>query len=234
MMPQAEALYRLQQIDLDILRQRQRLSEIDALLADNEAVKAAQETRDAAEDALKPLRTRARDLELALQTTNEKSQTSEKRLYSGNVKSPKELQDLQNEIAALGERKNDLEESLLMTMMEIEEAEDALKEAQDALAAVLAEAESDHGDLLSERAEIETRIAEQEDAREKAVTNVTPQNRKLYDTMKARKANRPISRMEGRLCTACGVEQTMTIASAVRKRDELVRCENCGRILVEP
>ncbi|MBL8116539.1 MAG: hypothetical protein JNJ78_03345, partial [Anaerolineae bacterium] len=40
-MTQAEDLYRLQEVDLNILQRQKRLDEIKALMADNQAVQAA-------------------------------------------------------------------------------------------------------------------------------------------------------------------------------------------------
>lgn len=229
---QAQALYRLQTIDLERLKHQKRLEAIAAQLADSAAIQGAQAEVSAAEEALRPLRTRYRDLELAVQTNVEKTTNSEARLYSGAVKNPKELQDIQNEVAALKNRHSQLEDDMLELMIELEAAEEALATAQTALEAVTAEAESQHGDLVAERETLEARLAALQSDRSAALANVTEQNRRLYDTMKTRKGNRPISIMDGRTCTTCGVEQTVAIESAVRNNDGLVNCENCGRILV--
>lgn len=232
MASQAEALYELQTIDLETIKHRKRLKEIAVLLADNAAVQAAQAAVEERLAELKPLQTRSRDLELETQSNTTKAKASEDRLYSGKVKSPKEMQDLQNEIEALKARGESLDESLLENMMVVEAATEALEAAEAALAEAIEESRSEHGDLLDEKESLETRLTELATAREKAVTNVTPQNQSLYDKMRVQKANRPISILDNKSCTTCGVEQTVAIAQAARKRDELVKCENCGRILV--
>ena len=58
---QAGLLYRLQIVDLDIAKRRARLKEIDAKLNNDETIAQATQQLDAAEKALKPWQTKARD-----------------------------------------------------------------------------------------------------------------------------------------------------------------------------
>ncbi|PJF23005.1 MAG: hypothetical protein CUN56_03140 [Phototrophicales bacterium] len=232
-MAQAQALYALQEIDLKIIAQNKRLETLTQQLQDNQSVLEAQQQVEAAQKRLTPLHTKQKDLELEIQTNRQKAKASEDRLYSGNVKNPKEMQDLQQEIASLKQRNQTLEDQLLDLMLTIEAAEADLQTAERHLAAVTAQWQAEHTDLLSEKAAIETELEQLAAQREKAVTQISAQNRKIYDTMKKKKANRPVSLMQGRMCTACGVEQTMAIEQAVSHNADLVYCENCGRILVK-
>src|SRR5690606_19989334 len=118
-----EALYHLQQIDLEILRHRKRLKEIATALGDSAVVQDAQVQLTSAQEQLKPLRTKMRNLETELQTNTQKAKSTEDRLYSGSVKNPKELQDMQLEIDSLKKRNAELEELLLEQMVLVDEAE---------------------------------------------------------------------------------------------------------------
>jgi predicted nucleic acid-binding Zn-ribbon protein len=232
MTSQVEALYQLQKIDLEALEHQKRLASIETQLNDNESLNQAQQAIDKAEETLKPLRTQTRNLDLEIQATLQKSKTSEDRLYSGAVKNPKEMQDLQNEITSLKNRNSQLEDNALELLLTVEEAEATLEQAQADLTRLKAEWDSQHSDLIHEQDTLQTRLQQLSEERERVLKDITAQNRKLYDTMKARKANRPVSIMQGHTCTACGVEQTMAIETAARRRDTLVNCENCGRILL--
>jgi len=230
-MPQAEALYKLQKIDLRILRNNRRLAEIAAALENNETVQAAQNAVNEAEERLKPLHRRQRELEQEIQSNNQKSKTSEDRLYSGNVKNPKELQDLQNEIAALKNRNEELEELLLEQMMTVELAETELEEKEDELAKVKAAWEADHQDLLAEKQQIEADNAAEITQRKAALQPINDDSLKRYEQMKPRKANQPIAALNGDSCSVCGMQQTMTIIQDVGSGKDFVSCANCGRIL---
>ena len=231
-MNQSQTLYQLQKIDLETLQHQKRLQEIATILADDEATKTAQAQVDTATRKLSPLRAHLRDLELETSSNESKSKTSEQQLYSGNVKNPKEMQDLQQEIASLKRRHSELETMILETMMQVEEAEAELAETEVQLSSVVASRGDEHQLLLEEQSKLEEQIEHLKENRPQVLREVTPENRKLYDTMKVRKHNQPVAVMEGNTCSICGVAQTITIEREVRQGNSLVNCSNCGRILV--
>ena len=231
-MSQPESLYQLQKIDLEIIKHRNRLQEIASILANDEAIQQAQAGVDAANTTLTPLKTRLRDLEMETKSNEEKTRTSEQQLYSGAIKNPKEMQDMQQEITSLKKRHSDLETTILETMMAVEEAEAALAEREANLASVTASRGDEHRQLLDEQSKLENRIHQLNENREQVLRELTPENIKIYDTMKVKKHNQPIAVMEGNTCSICGVAQTVTIEREVRQGTRLVNCSNCGRILV--
>lgn len=233
MLSQAEALYALQKIDVSLHKNRKRLAEIQALLANNEQVRNAQQAVDKANNTLNPLRAKARDIDLELQTTQNKHKTSEDRLYSGLVKNPKELQDLQNEITSLKHRIETLEEHALESMMMVEEATDVLNLSEEALKQAISEAEQQNRDLLSEKNRLQKDVEVLNAQREKALQTITADNLKTYETLRPKKANQPVAILRSGSCTLCGIEQTGFIIDNVRKAKDLVFCLGCGRILVE-
>lgn len=233
MIPQAKALYNLQKIDLQLIRHKKRLKEIAAALGDDAAVAAAQAQVDSATEALVAPRTQVRDLELEIQSTNQKIKSSEDKLYSGVVKNAKESQDLQNLAASLKRRAETLEDRLLEAMIALEEAEGHLAECETALETVTGEFEQQHSDLIDEQTTLNADIESLNGDREGAEAEVSGENLTLYDQMKGRKANQPIAALQERTCSACGIEQTSATAQAVRHANSLVNCEGCGRILTE-
>lgn len=231
-MNQPEKLYQLQEIDLNMLRSRQRLQVIAAELGRNEAVQAAQAQVERAQKTLTPLQTRARDLDLEIRSNQEKARLTEENLYSGAVKNPKEMQDMQQEIESLKKRHGELETHMLETMFAVEEAESQLDEAQTQLAAVTKQLEQEHGTLIEEQAQLESRLRQLKTRREEALSGISAESLKIYDTMKPRKNNQPVALMTGNTCGLCGVAQNMMIEREVRQAQKLVYCSNCGRILV--
>lgn len=230
-MPQAEALFHLQQIDLRLLRNQKRLKEIADALTNRAAIDAAQTQVERTQDKLKPLHARQQNLELEIQSNSQKAKSTEDRLYSGNVKNPKELQDMQHEIGSLKKRNDELEDLLLEQMVTVEDAEAELDAFKADLEHVTAEWESQHSDLLQEQAQLETDSQSALEARKQALQKVEPPSLQLYNEMKGKKANQPIAALQGQSCSVCGMEQTLTIQQDVRHGQGLVTCSNCGRIL---
>jgi uncharacterized protein len=231
-MTQAQALYHLQQIELEILRSQKRLDEIAALLTDSTAVAAAQKQVETAAKTLSPLRAKVRDLDLEIQSNAQKAKSTEQQLYSGSVKNPKALQDMQAELESLKTWQGTLEDRLLEAMVTMEDAEAVLKNAEAELEKVKADFEGKHVDLIKEQADLKAKVESLQSKRQTALKEVTPESLKLYNTMKPRKNNQPMALMEDLSCQFCGVEQTMNIVQDVRRGQTLIACTSCGRILV--
>lgn len=231
-MSQAEALYRLQEIDLDTAQTRRRLQDIAAALTDSSAVQTAQAQADAARQTLLPLRQRSRSLDLEIQSNIEKTRAADERLYSGAVKNPKEMQDLQQEIDSLKKWRGELETQLLETIFATEEAEAALGEVETTLAQVTAGWENAQHGLLTEQADLKSRLEHNRQRRERVLSELTPESLQIYDTLKTKKHNQPVALMQGATCGICGVAQNMAVEREARQGFQLAYCTNCGRILV--
>lgn len=231
-MNQPEALYRLQEVELGILRLQQRLRQIADLLANDEATQQAQGQVAAAQNHLNPLKTRLRNLEHDIQQNESKTRSTDQQLYSGSVKNPKEMQDMQQEIESLKRWHGELENMLLEAMMAAEEAETLLAEAETNLAALTASKGEEHRHLLDEQATLQAQVEEYKQRRQQVLREVTPENLKIYTTMKPRKNQQPVALMQGNTCSICGVAQTVAIEQEVRRGVKLINCSNCERILV--
>ncbi|MCB9455201.1 MAG: hypothetical protein H6671_04350 [Anaerolineaceae bacterium] len=230
-MIELETLYRIQEIELEILAGLRRLKEITAALQENEALMNAQAALDSAQQRVAPLQSQSRNLELEIQSNRDKARGAEDRLYSGSVKNPKELQDIQNEIASLKKRHSELEDHLLESMVALEEAEAALSEAQTHLNVVTASFTAEHGQLIEERDRLKARDTVLRQDREQRRAGAKPDLLKLYDDLRPRKNNQPIALLTGSSCSVCGVEQNRIVADAARRRHEIVYCISCERIL---
>jgi len=233
MLSQAEVLYNLQKIDIALQKNRKRLAEIDTQLTNNTVVLRAKQRVDQANSILTPYRIKVKDLELELQTVQNKHKASEDRLYSGAVKNPKELQDLENEIASLKHRRETLEEHLLENMMFVEEATDDLTSAEAKLQLAIDASAQENKELGAEKNQLLKTVAAITTQRAQIIAGITPQNLKTYETLRPKKANQAVAVLRNCSCTLCGIEQTKFVEEAVRKGNELVMCLGCGRILFE-
>ena len=228
----ADSLLQLQELELALVRGQKRLQEITAALADDAQVSAALAGAQAAEKALSPLRTKARDLELEIQANSQKARASEDQLYSGKVKNTKEMRDMQAEIEALKRRNAELEETLLETMMSVEEAEATQTDAEAKLSDVRASQASDQLALTDEQSALQTQVARLKEQRKTALTAIPADVLARYTALRQPKNNQPVAVLQGESCGVCGVEQTMAIVRQVQLQQSLVTCLSCGRILV--
>lgn len=231
-MSQARALYRIQEIELAVIERRKRIKEIDVQLDDNEVITQAQAELDQAQAKLDAILKQVKDLETQIETVVTKQKATETRLYSGNVKNPKELQDMQKEIESLTRRRSDLDDKLLEIMVERDEASEYAELNREELQQITDAWEAQHADLLAEKEQLTTESEKLMVDRKAALNDVQPEAMKEYNSLRGSKANRPMAGLENKSCTVCGIEQNGAIISAVNKDDSLVKCQNCGRILV--
>jgi uncharacterized protein len=231
-MTQAETLFHLQEIDLQLIQAQKRLSEIATILADNKLILEAQTQVETAQKTLTPLQTKAHNLELEIQSTSEKIRLTDQQLYSGKVRNPKELQEMQQEIQSLKNRTRELEDVLLETMLNVETAENTLSEKQTDLQQLTSQSENDHQHLIDEQKKLLGDIKALRQKRESVLPPITPESLKIYDTLRPRKNNQPIALLVNGSCSVCRVEQDMAVISEVRKAQRLIPCASCGRLLV--
>ena len=174
---------------------------------------------------------RQRDLELRIQGVSDKASDSEKRLYSGAIKNPKELTDLQAEIAALRRRRQKLEDDLLEAMIEREEAEAAHTQAQRRLDETQAHWSARQSDLGTEQETLQGRLAEIEQARAELLPHVEAGDLASYQALRRRKGGLAVVQVSDGACGGCGVGITPSLEWQLRQ-EGIGYCGNCERIIV--
>ena len=229
---QATLLYRLQTLDLATGHLQSRLDEIEKILGANEKVIVAQETLAAAEKALAPWQASSLNLDLEIKGVVQKLQTTEQQLYSGRVSNPKELQEMESEIASLKRRQSQLEDALLEAMVNVENGQSAVATAKQNVEAVQAEWAASQTDLIAEKKRLEADRDKMRKERAEAIVGVEAANLAKYETLRVKKRGQAVALLDGDHCKACGVEQTSMIGQQVRQEGaKLVICGSCGRIL---
>lgn len=230
-MSRVSNLFRLQSVDQELDRCRSRLTGIAAALGDSAAVSSAQLRLDQAAVARQTTQLAAKDAELAAAGQRTKLNETERSLYGGSVRNPKELQDLQLEAESLQRHLAALEDKLLETMVELEDRE----RDHDVAAVDLAQAESAataaRNDLTREQAEVEARSVRLESEREVALAGVAPKDLALYTEMRESMGGRVVAVLHDGACGACGLALAASALQSVRNSAELFRCTQCGRIL---
>src|SRR5262245_46809119 len=129
-MSRAASLLQLQGIDLEMDAKQNRQRAIDAALGDDPAVKQAQRDLLEAQTQLHVARVGVKNLEYENQSLGKKIAEVDSRMYGGKVSNPKELQDLQNDLASLQRRREALEERQFEALLNAEAAEIQHKDVQ--------------------------------------------------------------------------------------------------------
>lgn len=230
-MSRAEPLYRLQLVDIELDQAARTLREVETALAGNPAVRHAQSELAAAQKVYATLSAQVRSLELDSKSQDARLREAEERLYSGNVRSPKELIDLQRDIEMLKRQRDQMSETLLAAMLEMDEAQRLVAHCQKALDEASAHWEGDSVTLREQRRAAQERIAASNEQRAAIVAVVSPADLALYQTLRSRKTNGvAVAVVKGKACSQCGEAPSSLLLQQARG-ETLVMCPNCGRIL---
>ncbi|MBM3145580.1 MAG: hypothetical protein FJ010_11545 [Chloroflexi bacterium] len=230
-MSRSESLYHLQRIDSQLDGHHRRLQEIKVILEDDRAVKAVRAKYDSADELLQEAHKDLRNAKARVQDQRAKIAQSEDRLYSGKVGNPKELEDIQNEVAALKRYLDVVEERQLECMLSVDEAQANFDDAQGHLDQAIADSESRNADLLQEKSGIDTSVAELEIQRQERVSGIAADDLKLYESLRSKRAGVAVAKVQDRDCTACGTGLASAIYQQARSPSKITQCDACGRIL---
>jgi predicted nucleic acid-binding Zn-ribbon protein len=230
-MNQAFHLARLQKVDLQIDHLNTRLKEIDRLLKENSTVREAEKSVSDAESEVTKWHRLLKNAEDEVEAQRIKIETNESSLYGGKIHNPKELQDLQNDIASLKRHLSSLEDEQLNAMLALEDREAVLKKAAGNLNAVQAQFISQNADLAGERAKINENLQRLLGEREAVLKPLTEESIAIYRHLREQKRGIAVALAEDGACTACGSELRPEEMQSARSPNTIVYCASCGRIL---
>ena len=175
-----------------------------------------------------------RRLELDVDQVRSRSERDQQRLESGSVGSPKELERLQHEVQSLARRQGDLEDQVLELMERREALDAALAAVNESVQRVTA----DRDDATARRdfafAEIDAELSDREAERDGLTAALPADLLALYERLRAGSGGTGAAALRQRRCEGCRMELASTDLNRARNAppDEVLRCEECGRILV--
>jgi uncharacterized protein len=156
------------------------------------------------------------------------------RLDAGQVSSPKELGNLQSEIESLLRRQSDLEDVELEVMERREAAQTRLALAADERKAGAADIDSVTARRDEQLAEINEQQAKAGDRRAAVVAEEPADLIDLYEKLRIQHGGVGAAALRRGQCQGCHLTLNTVDLNAIRAADpdEVVRCEECRRILV--
>ena len=156
------------------------------------------------------------------------------RMDQGLVTNPKDLQRMQHELESLERRIATLEDQELEVMERLEEAQ----KSHDELRGQVADADARLTALTAARDEktaaLDADLAEVQAARAPAVDGMPEDLLSLYDRLREQKGGVGAAALRARECGGCRLSLDPAELTRIRAAatDEVIRCEECQRILV--
>jgi hypothetical protein len=172
-------------------------------------------------------------LEDGIATLTDKAAQHDKALYSGSVTNPRELQAMQEEIAALKRRISQLEDQELELMEQIEPLDADLVRLADEQGAGDEMAVSLRASIAEAEVSIDRELVQFRAERVELAGGVDPGLIAEYETLRTQGGGIGIARLAGRSCGGCHLGLSAVELDRLKKLadDEAAHCEECGRLL---
>jgi hypothetical protein len=223
-------LIHLQELDLAAERDRRRIADTPAAQqALDTKLAAAAAAVDAARQAAAANLAARREIDKALAALQGRLSKFKNQLME--VKTNKEYQAVQKEMAGAEEEISAQETRMLERMVEADALTRDLKAAEAALDAEQASVNAEKAKLDRESAaaerELETVLAE----RATLTAQLSREALTLFERVAHGRKGVAVAEARGGLCTVCHVRLRPQVFNDVRRNDSLIQCESCTRIL---
>jgi hypothetical protein len=227
----AAELYTLQEIDSAIDVARSTLMAVEEQLGETEELISARAAVQERREALRALRESQKDIEWQVDEARSHVTAVESKLYGGTVRNPKELAGLNDDASMLKGQLRRHEDDLLNHMVNVDEEETALHQAEAALKEVDARWQSEQADLRSQKERLEAELAELEKSRRAQAATIEGRVMELYDVLRERRQGKAVAKVERGMCQGCRISLPMSVLQKTRSGFDIVQCVSCERIL---
>jgi uncharacterized protein len=222
-------LYELQVLEGEISSKEQVLARAQAQIGESPALKHAKANLADARHALEATSKEQRSTEAAIADLSSKMTAARESLYSGRVRNPKELQNLQHELEIFKARCDPMEERDLGLMEKIETAYADITRRTAELAVAEATWQNEQTALTSEIEALKQELTKLRAKHEQFLPTLPVSELKLFVQTKQIRGQ-AIARVAQGTCGKCRLNLSSADTQRVRG-GQIVSCSSCGRLL---
>jgi hypothetical protein len=227
-----QKLYELQELEVEIDSLQRMLAGCLKRLGESKSLIDARAGFLCLKQKIEELKKIQRDTECEIDDISAKLTKANDDLYSGRIKNPKELTNMQQESRAIGLQKSQSEEMLLETMSQIEisMAEQIMISSQ--LKVIEEEWSKGQQELEIEIGQLKNKITGLQNKRQGMIDDIEPQAMEYYTRLKAQKGL-AVAKIEQGMCRGCHISLSTAELQRVRV-GHIVECSSCRRMLYLP
>ena len=173
-------------------------------------------------------------LEEQIAGITERRDLVEKRLYAATSSSARDLQAMNEEVKHLTDRRAELEELELVTMLEADPIDAELAALRERITPLEVKAKELRDEVEQERLEIDAAIASAAGTRAAEAAQLPSALSDRYEALRSRLKGTGAARLIGSHCDGCHLELPSMEVERIRALPpgEVATCEQCGRILI--
>jgi predicted nucleic acid-binding Zn-ribbon protein len=183
------------------------------------------------EATLAELNDQLKELEFSMSRLNRDEESYQEKLYSGENSNPKELKQIQEKLNKTELQKVEIEEEILDLMIDIEDKEEEIEELVEKKEEEKNKLKSLQADYKNQKGEIKDKLekipATKQEIKEKLSADLIEKYNKLYDLNNGQ----AVAKLKDNYCLGCRMTLPLNLITKLKKTEEIITCDNCGRIL---
>ena len=233
-MTELRRLYELQELDTQIDELTETLAELESQLADDSVVTEAKRRVAVLENHAEQIAANRRSIDRAIEDLQARLARTQERMYSGSIKSVKEMEAAEEERATMERNIAENEDRLLEVMVADDEVDDTLAKGREVVKR-----------LEEQRSAAVTALTEKADETRASLDDLTPRRDSTwdaisapvlhrYETLRSSRGGTAISRVERGMCSGCRMTLSTSEQQRIRFATDPMQCSSCHRILYLP
>ena len=228
----ARQLFELQEVDIELEGKNLAIKEMTAQLGESQTLIEVRARLVEVKKQLEDLLRAQRSLEIDIEDLTGKLNASEKDLYSGRIRIPKELSSLQQDITSLKSHRSQLEDKALDIMEKVEVSRGEVKRLTAELERIESAWHLDQQKLVQNLEEARNAVTVLNRRQQEMTAGVDSASLELYRLLRKQKGT-AVARVEQGICRGCRISLPVSELQLVRS-GQIIQCSSCSRILYLP
>jgi predicted nucleic acid-binding Zn-ribbon protein len=225
-----ENLINLQRLDTEIRRLSALLDNIPTQIAEiDQKINDSAQIIDKAKENFALNQKKRNGLEDEVNVIKEK--ISKYKIQLNEVKTNREYTSFLKEIEEAQQKIDQQEEEIINLMLSSDDIEKEIKESTEKHRQEEAKLSKKKVTVNQDKQELETKIKELIQEKEKLFSQIPPSQSKLYNELLRNKNGIALSPVKDEFCSMCHMRVRPQVLNELRIEKEIIFCENCGRIL---
>jgi predicted nucleic acid-binding Zn-ribbon protein len=223
-------LIRLQELDKDLTEISIFLDKFPSLIeAIDKKIEDSSKIISEAKDKLSQNQKERRDLEAEAQDL--KSKITKYKQQLNDVKTNIEYSSLLKEIDETQKRIDDLEEKIISKMLVADDIEEEIKKANQKAQKDKGKFAKEKETLLEKKQKREEKGGQFKKEKDETTSEILPDQYSLYLKIYGKKNGIALSPVKDDFCSMCHMRIRPQMLNELKEENEIITCENCGRIL---
>ena len=233
-MTELRRLYELQELDTQIDELTETLAELESQLADDSVVTEAKRRVAVLENHAERNAANRRSIDRAIEDLQARLARTQERMYSGSIKSVKEMEAAEEERATMERNIAENEDRLLEVMVAADEVDDTLAKGREVVKRLEDQRSAAVAALTAKAEETRASLDDLTPRRDSTWDSIPSPTLHRYETLRSSRGGAAIVKVERGMCSGCRMTLSTSEQQRIRSATDPMMCSSCHRILYLP